>query len=530
MRALTRRLGAVALTTALASGTALVAAPAPAATGDPASSSAGWLAGQLTNGVIHNAQYDFDDYGLSLDVLFALKQLDAQPSQRRAVLDALANNPERYISAYGTRTAGGTGKLATAVELGQRNPRSFGGVNLISRIKSLLSTRSREVGRGVDSGAGDYSNTIGQAWIVRALTGAADAKKTDATRFLLRQQCAAGFFRLTLESATGTSAYTCDGAASADRSPSVDATALALQALEVAKAGGVTGLDDDIADAAGWLVRRQGYSGFFTDQGTPNSNSTGLAASALEAAGRLGPAGNAAAWVLRRRVTAAAASSGSALAGDAGAVAFNAPALTAAKKHGITVEKQDQFRRATAQAAPALDSVLPATRLTVNAHSTSQHGGSTATVTTRGLLPGERFTTKLGTARSVRGVVGSTGTATARIRLPKVTRNYRVTTTGSRGVRVGSSRIEVLGPKTLKQTLTHRTRGKARPDTVTIRGLAAGERVRLNYRGTRIWNGYASGAGTATHKFNVGRSAGKKRVTARGRFDDRIASTYLTVR
>jgi hypothetical protein len=530
MHAFTRRLGAAVIGIALATGTALVAAPAQAATNHYSLSSGDWLARQLTHGLVHNDQYDFDDRGLSLDVLLALQEIGARPAARTSIIDAFAADPEAYISAYGTRTAGGTGKLATAVGLEGGNPRAFGGVDLIARITSLLSTRRGEVGRGVDSGSGEYSNTIGQAWIVRALTAANAAKKSDATRFLLQQQCAAGYFRLTLESATATSAYTCDRAASADRSPSVDATALALQALEVAQAGGVPGLGDDIADAAGWLVRRQGATGFFSDQGTANSNSTGLAASALATAGRPGPAGNAAAWLLAQQVTDSMASRHPALSGDSGALAFNSTALAAAKKDGITAETQDQFRRATAQAAPGLNALLPATTLRVTAPSTYQHGGSTRTVTTTGLRAGERFTTRLGTARKVRGVADSTGTATARLRLPRATRNYIVTTTGSRAVRAGTSRLKVLGATTLTQTLTHRTVAKASPDTVTIRGLARGERVRLNYRGTRIWNGYASRTGTAVHKFNVGRTAGKQRLTARGRFDDRISSTYLTVR
>ena len=38
--------------------------------------SADWLADQLTNGVVHNDQFSFDDYGLTADVGFALAALE----------------------------------------------------------------------------------------------------------------------------------------------------------------------------------------------------------------------------------------------------------------------------------------------------------------------------------------------------------------------------------------------------------------------------------------------------------------------
>ncbi len=82
MRTSARRLGAVALTAALVSGSALVAPAAQAAPNSYAYSGGTWLSDQLTNGVVHNDQYDFDDYGLSLDVFFALDKLDTRPASR----------------------------------------------------------------------------------------------------------------------------------------------------------------------------------------------------------------------------------------------------------------------------------------------------------------------------------------------------------------------------------------------------------------------------------------------------------------
>jgi len=534
MRTPTRRLGAVVVTTtlstALALGGALAPAPAQAASNPASQSAADWLGRQLTNGLVHNDQFGgFDDYGLTLDVFFALQQIGAGAGDRSAILAAFAKDPGAYISAFGTESAGGTGKLATAVELGQQNPRAFGGKNLVTRLEGMLSTRSGEVGRGVDTGSGEYSNTIGQAWIVRALAGAGSAKKTAATSFLLKQQCAAGFFRLTLEKATATSHFTCDAASSGNKAASIDATALAVQALEVAKAHGVGGLDADIAHAAGWLTRKQAANGSFVDQGTANSNSTGLVAATLASLGRTGAAGSAAGWVLGHQVTAAVAR-GSALTHEVGAVAYDAAALTAGKKDGITPELRDQWRRATAQAAPALDALLPDASLAATGPSGYRRGGSVATFRTAGLAPGEHFTTHLGTVKTFHGVAGSRGIATATFLLPKATHTYTVTTTGSRPGRSGRTTVKALWAKRLSVSLSRTRLPKRAVERVTVRGLASHEPFRLTYRGTRIWHGTASATGVATHSFHVGRSAGRKKLVSLGRFDNRRATSYLTVR
>ena len=56
------------------------AAPAPA---DPVAGSTGadWLAGQLTDGLVHNDQYAFDDYGLTIDVALGLAAAGGQDAR-----------------------------------------------------------------------------------------------------------------------------------------------------------------------------------------------------------------------------------------------------------------------------------------------------------------------------------------------------------------------------------------------------------------------------------------------------------------
>ena len=179
------------------------------------------------------------------------------------------------------------------------------------------------------------------------------SKAGAATTYLLKQQCAAGFFRLNFAAPTATK-QGCDAGAATTSAPDTDVTALAvlnLQALprksKVVRAA--------IADATGWLKRTQKRDGSFgggpATKGS-NTNSTGLAGWALGTAGACTRASKAAAWVRDLQVRGTVA--GTPFAGQKGAIAYNAAAYRAGQRDGITVQSQDQWRRATAQAAPAL--------------------------------------------------------------------------------------------------------------------------------------------------------------------------------
>ena len=63
---------ALAAATALAATTLTTVAAAPAHAEVPAQTAAGWLATELTNGLMHNPNFGgFDDYGLTIDAAFA---------------------------------------------------------------------------------------------------------------------------------------------------------------------------------------------------------------------------------------------------------------------------------------------------------------------------------------------------------------------------------------------------------------------------------------------------------------------------
>ena len=87
--------------------------------------------------------------------------------------------------------------------------------------------------------------------------------------YLRQQQCANGAFPLELSTAGCTA--------------SVDATAFAVQALLFAGKKKATAA---ALDGAAWLKRHQHGNGSFTGNDVRNTNTTGLAAQALRAAGR----------------------------------------------------------------------------------------------------------------------------------------------------------------------------------------------------------------------------------------------------
>ncbi len=183
-------------------------------------------------------------------------------------------------------------------------------------------------------------------------------------RFLLQQQCAPGFFRLNFT--TGKTAAT--RPATAAKAParrhrrhgvavlSCRRPARASRRSRAALEGRRRGSRPSSARAAPSAAAPRTEA--------PNTNSTGLAGWALGlrvAAVREGRRD------LGRRPPARREPSGSALIGERGAIAYDKAGLKAGRQDGITPEAEDQWRRATAQAAPAL--LVPARLLSAGAAS-----------------------------------------------------------------------------------------------------------------------------------------------------------------
>jgi hypothetical protein len=355
---LIHRAGTALLSAALA--VTLVGAGRPAEAAHqpkPADLGGDWLSSQLTHGLIHNGQFDFDDYGLTVDTAFALKKIGGHRPALTRIRRALAKHADDYTAGTaatgdpGARYAGAIAKLLVAAQDMGAKGRHFGGLNLVKRLAQRISTSAPTKGRIEDkSGFGDNANTIGQIFAVRALLRAHSPLAKPALRFLVEQQCGQGFLRLDFNSDKTAANQGCTGKSPAD----TDVTALAV--IELWRFRPQSGdLVKELSAATSWLRRHQAGNGSFGGGGptsAANTNSTGLAAWAFGVSGRCGPAARAATWVAQHQVTGDV--SGTPLAGERGAIAYNHAAMKAAKQDGITKATRDQWRRAATQAAPAL--------------------------------------------------------------------------------------------------------------------------------------------------------------------------------
>lgn len=325
----------------------------------PAASAGDWLNEQVATGVIHNTQYDIDDYGLTADTAFALSRLGGHAKTLTKVRKTLASHIDSYTTGidFGSSDvyAGPVAKAAVTAQILGANPKKFGGVNLIKRLTSTVATTAPIKGRIQDKSAfGDYANVVGQALAARALSVAGAKAAPSVVRFLLKQQCAPGYFRLDFADATAAD-QTCAGGDKASTSaPDTDATAYAVISLE-ALPHPTTKVAKALTKARHWLIKHQHTNGSFgggVSTETPNADSTGLAGFALAELGACTPAKKAARWVGKLQVT--AKNKGAGLGGQKGAIAYDKATLVAAETDGITSDTQDKWRRSTSQGALAL--------------------------------------------------------------------------------------------------------------------------------------------------------------------------------
>ena len=293
---ITRPLAVVAAAALVAGLTSASANAAPTYDPQPVKAGAGWLTDQLTDGLVNNEQYQFDDYGLSIDVALGLHAADKKPTVVKEITKAVAKNvgfyttyqSDTYLNIY----AGATAKAAVLAEIQGKDPHAFGGTDLVTQLEGRVAAAAPITGRiedafdPTDEFGGDFANVIGQAYAAQALALAKSAKAGAASAFLLQQQCAKGFFRQYFTTDKTRPDQSCQGAPRAERGASTDATALAVLALQDVKGAKAKA---SVKKAVAWLKDTQLADGSFTDtgkaKGTANSNSTGLAGWALGEAG-----------------------------------------------------------------------------------------------------------------------------------------------------------------------------------------------------------------------------------------------------
>ena len=113
--------------------------------------------------------------------------------------------------------------------------------------------------------------------------------------------------------------------------------------------------NQSIKGSASWLISVQSANGSYSEDASdsaPSSNSTGLAANALVAAGHSAPRLKAAQWIASMQLTRAKAGDGPAKP-DVGAIAFDPAALADAIEHGLG-DGRSQWWRVSPQAGFAL--------------------------------------------------------------------------------------------------------------------------------------------------------------------------------
>jgi hypothetical protein len=452
---------------ALSVGVALgVAAPAGAADDPvPARQGGGWLAGQLSNGLMHNPNFGgFDDYGLSADAGIELATLGGHRAAVASVSKALASHVDDYVSyPAGTGTHTSAGSLAKVLVLAQvagADPTRFGGRDLVAdlgarvagdgptrgRIEDALAPGDADPFTDGDQVDTDFVNLYGQALAARGLGNARAPQAADVLGFLLAQQCPAGWFRISLTADRSSAAQGCD-----PRQDSADTDATSYAVIQLAalreRSPAVTAA---IAAARAWLRAHQLPSGAWrggSGASTPNANSTGLAAWAL---GRSTASRKAAIW-LRRHQARDAGPCRTPLSRDKGAVAYDDAARYAGRKHGIGAADRDQWRRATAQALVALRYAPAATGRIRVTKATRVKGRHAVRLHVRGVAPWAAVCASRGTSRT-HLYAGPAGGARPVVKLAKGKRRGVVAVVDSNGRTVRVS-VRLSGRKVVVHRL-----------------------------------------------------------------------------
>ncbi|MDP9823765.1 prenyltransferase/squalene oxidase repeat-containing protein [Nocardioides massiliensis] len=515
----------VALTGALAGGVVAPASAAPltapaSADPRPANAAAGWLASELgADGLLtYDSGFgDFRDVGLSIDAGLALAAAGGRTGAVSSILGGLEDALGSYIAYEDTRYAGSTAKAAAFVLETGNDPATFSAdVDLVERLESHVLTDEPVAGRLADHfdpdsefGA-DYANTIGQTFATRVLTTAGSDLADEVTGFLLDQQCEAGYFRLYFadQDAAG---QTCDDAPPAG-TPTADTTALAVIQLSAIEQPSDE-VSEAIDDAVAWMLTQQQTGGGFLDNDTLNANTTGLAGWALAVAGEDAAAARAA-GVLRALQGATIAPCIDALETDRGAVALDPAALAAGRKDGVTTATRGQWLRATAQAVPALAWAPAGGTAAVKAPEWARAGKQVA-VRASGFAPGETVCVQVGAnERQVTATVGGVVRASVPVQAKPARRVVRVV--GDSGEQA-QTRVKAIKAKKLRVQVAKRPLRAGAVQRIVVRGLAAGEPVRIFVRGKRIAAGTAGPKGAFQKRVRITK-AGPARVRVVGQF------------
>src|SRR5664279_5624174 len=397
---------AIAIASAAAVVTLTTAAPAvavtPATTTDPAAAAAGWLAQRFTDHVDYAGSTLFDG-GTTADVIFALAASKTGRAKISSAISYFAAHVSEYTSITDTSGQpgpydGAVAKTTVAALVAGVDPRSFGGFDLLTALKVDECTSVSAPANSTDfttpvcpaiGAARNIFSSISESLAILAEArsssryGSTFAPSTSAVSYLLSLQCPNGGFT---SATTGGSGCTSD----------VDATGYAVPALVALGGHGA-----ELARATAWLVSTRNPHGYWSSQGGPNTDSTGLAAAALSAAGQDSTASRA--WLATQQVftgpTLGAGASRGALKYQG---AFSASSSFKATADGLLgLARGASLTTLTAQGAAAGTVLLALTAPTAALRSVRT--GGTQTLTGTGFSAGEQVRATVVASSSVLG-------------------------------------------------------------------------------------------------------------------------------
>lgn len=395
----------------LAAVTLLATAPAAAAapttytvTHDPVQAAAGWLTTQFVDPThlptpagdhFDYAPFQgtyFANYGENADVIFALAAAKSGKAGIGRATAYLAAHVDDYADISHKQffgpADGSIGKMALAATVAGANPTSFGGTNLLARLKADECVSACDAGVVPGEGKNLFDTSINESFVIlaEARAGGAYSPSVAATTYFLSLQCADGGFS---KGAT---------ACGARNDAQVDETSYALMALTA-----LGGHAAQVHQAVAWLGGHRTSGGYWVAQGIANANSTGLATAALQGAGAdVSPARR---WLRSQQVLAGSAGAGAIRYGGTvqatTAKSGTSPSVLATAQAVTGLVDGGGLATVTATGAPDAAAVFaPTARLSV----ASARVGQRAVVTAAAFLAGER----------VRVVIGSTPVGTAR--------------------------------------------------------------------------------------------------------------------
>lgn len=356
---------AVGASAAVAAGSLMVAAPSAQAAPPKISTSnspqvgAGWLGAQ-----------DIGVGGSPLtSSIIALTSAKVGKKKSRQWIEVLRKNVGTYI-APGPAMPGSLGKTIYTVQIQGQNAASFGGYNMSQLLRDLMLTSGANKGRFQYS-ANDFSSGLIQAWGILGLAQTPGGAPKDAIDYMIKLQCPNGGFAAAYQPYDGSA---CTDNADADH----DTTSYAIQALlspGVAKV--VPGATAAAKKGAQYLVKDQGANGAWDAPpwSPDNSNSTGLGAQAVRAAGYTAAADKGSRWIQKLQINCTNASSGPA-AKDRGAIAYISDQLQQALSSGIASNQLASWMMAVQQNITGMTGSAP---LNVTTHKNQADGLPRAT-------------------------------------------------------------------------------------------------------------------------------------------------------